>query len=184
MRNVPKSRKGTELEYTTERIARAAKLAEERHRGQVRKGPEALPYVTHCEEVARLVETHGGDEDAIAAAWLHDIVEDTDTTLEEVEALFGRSVADIVAEVTDDPALDKQAARAEQVRSAPTKSPSAALVKAADQTSNMLSIITTPPYWSRQRAYDYIAKARAVVAGLWAPMSLKEKFAIAAATAE
>jgi hypothetical protein len=132
-------------------IEKAAALARERHDGQLRKGPKQLPYVTHCEEVARLVLDHGGGEAAVAAAWLHDTLEDTDTTLDEIEALFGEEVAGIVNEVTDDPRLDKAAARAAQITEAPNKSTDAALVKAADQTSNMLSMVETPPYWSKEK---------------------------------
>lgn len=165
-------------------IDRAKQLATERHEGQFRKGAEKLPYIVHCEEVAGLVERHGGNEDAIAAAWLHDVIEDTKTTLEEVEALFGGAVASIVDEVTDDPDHSKEDARAEQIRSAPFKSVSAALVKAADQTSNMNSIVSTPPYWSRERRLAYVRKARAVVSGLKVPQSLVVEFEAAAKAAE
>src|SRR5690606_33638109 len=127
---------------------------------------------------------HGGDEAAVTAAWLHDIVEDTPTTLIEIEERFGPEVASIVAEVTDDPKLSKADARAEQIASAPRKSPAAALVKAADQTSNMRSIVETPPYWSEEQGLAYIAKARAVVAGLMAPASMKLTFSLAADAAE
>ena len=112
-------------------IEKAAALARERHDGQLRKGPKRLPYVTHCEEVARLVLDNGGGEAAVAAAWLHDTVEDTDTTVDEIGALFGEKVAGIVDEVTDDPGLDKAAARAAQIAQAPNRSPDAALVTRA-----------------------------------------------------
>ena len=66
-------------------IDKAARLAAERHAGQFRKGPAGSPYITHCGEVAALVAEHGGTEAAIAAAWLHDTVEDTGTSLAEIE---------------------------------------------------------------------------------------------------
>jgi len=160
-----------------DRIETAAGFATKRHAGQVRKGPKALPYVTHCAEVADIVRQFGADEDTIVAAWLHDTVEDTDTTLEEIKQIFGANVAGIVDEVTDDPNLDKAAQQAAQITSAPTKSQSAAMVKAADQMSNMRSIVNTPPYWTRQRALTYIDKASAVVRGLPAPATMKEAFA-------
>jgi len=168
----------------TEATQRAEKLATERHEGQFRQGPGKVPYVTHCREVAELVASHGGSEEAVIAAWLHDAVEDTTTTITEIEDLFGPVVASIVAEVTDDPDLDKETARSQQILAAPHKSPGAALVKAADQTSNMRSIVNTPPYWPLEQRLAYIAKARAVVAGLPAPASLKAVFAEAADAAE
>lgn len=180
----PAGRRATEAHMTRTRIDQGVSLAAERHAGQVRYGPAGLPYVTHCEEVAALVEEHGGDEATIIAAWLHDTVEDTPTTLAEIEQRFGGEVASIVAEVTDDPSLNRAEARAEQIASAPGKSPKAALVKAADQASNMRSILETPPYWPEAKALAYIAKARSVVAGLPAPASLKVAFHEAADAAE
>ncbi len=183
-RPTPAGRRTTEQHMTRSRIDQGVALAAERHAGQVRYNPAGLPYVTHCEEVAALVEEHGGDEAAIIAAWLHDIVEDTPTTLAEIEQRFGGEVASIVAEVTDDPSLSKAEARAAQIASSPGKSSKAALVKAADQASNMRSLVETPPYWPEAKALAYIAKARSVVAGLPAPASLKVVFHEAADAAE
>ena len=168
----------------SEIIEQAARLARERHQGQFRKGPERLPYVTHCEDVAHLVARHGGNDIAIAAAWLHDAVEDTETTLDEIRSTFGEDIAGLVDEVTDDPALQKHEARAVQIRDAAKKSPAAALIKAADQASNMKSIVDTPPYWTREAALAYVAKARAVVAGLKSTASIKKEFEAAANAAE
>ena len=168
------------------RISEAEAFATVRHEGQVRKGPGNVPYVTHCRQVAELVEEHGGDENAIIAAWLHDTVEDTSATIEEIELLFGPEVASIVREVTDDPNLETSDARQRQIDSAAGKSPGAALVKAADQTSNLLSIVNTPPppFWSHEKRAAYISKARAVVEGLPAPPSLKSVFEAAAKAAD
>lgn len=165
-------------------VSRAEKLAAERHEGQARKGTDRVPYVTHCREAAELVAAHGGGEQAVIAGWLHDVVEKTPTTLEEIGRLFGPKVAGIVAELTDDPALDEEAARAEQIRDAPKLSREAALVKAADQTSNMRSVASAPSRWPREERMAYVAKARAVVAGLQAPASLKAVFEEAAQAAE
>ncbi len=120
-------------------------LATSRHDGQFSKGPNPLPYVTHCEEVAETVARHGGTEEAISAAWLHDTVEDTETTLLEIGQLFGGTVAALVAEVTDDPALSKDEQRKAQIATAPHKSAGAAMIKAADQMSNMRSLVSSPP---------------------------------------
>ncbi len=84
-------------------IARAKALAYERHQGQTRKGLAAEPYITHVAGVAELVIQFGGDEETIAAAWLHDVVEDCPpTSLKDIETMFGARVASIVAETTDD----------------------------------------------------------------------------------
>jgi guanosine-3',5'-bis(diphosphate) 3'-pyrophosphohydrolase len=160
----------------TNKIDKAAAFARMRHDGQHRKGLEKIPYATHCEEVAHIVTEHGADNATIIAAWLHDTVEDTNTTLEEIGAEFGATVAALVGEVTDDPTLSKADQRAAQIALAPNKSRGAALIKAADQISNMRSIVKTPPYWSREKALAYIDKASAVVAGLPAPASLKAVF--------
>lgn len=159
-------------------------LATERHEGQVRKGPIPAPYVTHCAEVAETVARHGGSEEAVAAAWLHDTVEDTKTTLTEIKQLFGEAVAGMVGEVTDDKTLSKAERRARQIASAPHKSAGAALIKAADQMSNMHGLVASPPEWSAEKRLTYIAKARAVVAGLPIPGALRDEFEVAAREAE
>lgn len=159
-------------------------LATERHDGQTRKGPNPVPYVTHCAEVAATVARHGGTTGAIEAAWLHDTVEDTETTLAEIERLFGAAVAGFVDEVTDDTSLPKAERQAAQISSAPHKSAGAALIKAADQMSNMNSLVSSPPEWPAERRLAYINKARAVVAGLNIPDELRNEFTAAALEAE
>ena len=82
------------------RIAQAAAWATELHDGQFRTGTP-LPYIVHPAAVAALVAADGGSEDEIIAAWLHDVVEDTDATIEQVRERFGNDVAAIVATCTD-----------------------------------------------------------------------------------
>lgn len=159
-------------------------FATERHEGQTRKGPNPVPYVTHCEEVAATVARHGGSEDVVTAAWLHDTVEDTVTTLVEIEQLFGTVVAGFVNEVTDDTSLPKAERQAAQIASAPHKSAGAALIKAADQMSNMRSLVSSHPEWPAERRLAYINKARAVVSGLNIPNELRSEFVATANLAE
>lgn len=149
-------------------IARACAFAEERHRGQTRKDRARTPYLAHPEEVARLVAGFGGGEAAVAAAWLHDTVEDCPpTSLDEIGAVFGPVVARIVAEVTDDKALAKAERKRLQVVRAPSKSAEAALVKLCDKISNVRSVGDTPPQdWPRTRRLAYLDWAEEVVAGL------------------
>ena len=149
-------------------ISRAERFARMRHEGQFRKGKAQEPYTIHLEEVAALVERWSGSESAITAAWLHDTVEDCPpTSLAELETLFSKEVADIVAELTDNKALPKASRKEQQIINAPKKSNEASLVKLADKTSNIGAIANSPPeYWSLQRRLEYIAWANTVVGNL------------------
>src|SRR5271166_4137098 len=70
------------------------------HRNQRRKYEDA-PYVVHCERVARIVTEYTDDAEVIAAAMMHDVLEDTDVTAEEMRRVFGDQITDLVLEVTD-----------------------------------------------------------------------------------
>src|SRR6476469_1045715 len=102
-------------------VLRAAEFAAHKHRGQRRKGYSERPYVGHCIEVAALIANVGGVDDAnvLAAALLHDTVEDTDTTREELVKEFGAVIDGYVAEVTDDKGLDSDVRKELQVKHAP-----------------------------------------------------------------
>ena len=131
-------------------------------------GPEQ-PYINHLAEVADLVATatHGTDAHLVAAAVLHDTIEDTTTTYDELVAAFGREVADLVAEVTDDMSLPKSEQKRLQVIQAPDKSPRAKLLKLADKVSNLRALALTAPSSRQQdRQLEYVAWARSVVEGL------------------
>lgn len=149
-------------------VARALDFAARKHSNQRRKGEAGEPYVNHLAEVARLVAeaTEGKDTTAVLAALLHDAIEDTPTTREELEREFGREVADIVVEVTDDKNLPKAERKRLQVETAPGKSRRAKLVKIADKTSNVRSIAKSPPLdWDLKRQREYFDWAARVVAG-------------------
>lgn len=150
-------------------ILDAASFAADKHRMQRRKDAEASPYINHPLALARILATEGGvsDPEVIAAALLHDTVEDTDTSLDEIAARFGDRVAGMVAEVTDDKALPKAERKRRQVANAAKKSTGAKLVKLADKISNLRDIAASPPAdWSEERKDAYFAWAREVVAGL------------------
>ena len=149
-------------------ISRAERFARVRHEGQFRKGKAQEPYTIHLEEVAALVERWSGSERAITAAWLHDTVEDCPpTSVADLELLFGKEVASIVAELTDDKSLPKAARKEQQIVNAPKKSNEASLVKLADKTSNIGAIANSPPeHWSLERRLEYIAWANTVVGNL------------------
>ncbi len=150
-------------------ILSAATFAADRHRNQRRKDAEASPYINHPLALADILAREGGVEDAkvIAAALLHDTVEDTETSIEELEARFGKRVASIVAEVTDDKSLPKDERKRLQVVKSASKSLGAKLVKLADKTANLRDLVATPPAdWSDERRIQYFEWAREVVEGL------------------
>ena len=152
----------------TDLIERAERFARVCHAGQCRKGAAKEPYTVHLEEVSSLVATWGGSNDAIAAAWLHDMVEDCPpTSHEDLMEEFGDRVAGFVAELTDDKSLPKPKRKELQIENAAKKTPEAALVKLADKTSNVGAIAKSPPEgWSLARRLQYIAWAEKVVSEL------------------
>lgn len=85
----------------TPQIKRAIQFAARKHHGQMRRGKEPLPYITHLFSVALLVAEDGADDDAVTAALLHDILEDTDTTREEIVTVFNERVAVLVESVSE-----------------------------------------------------------------------------------
>src|ERR1700712_2512263 len=118
-------------------VSEAAELAARRHSGQQRKGDENEPYINHLAEVASLLATatDGTDAELVAAGWLHDTIEDTETTREELAQKFSERVVALVVEVTDDMSLPKDQRRQQQIIDAPNKSSGAKLIKIADKIS-------------------------------------------------
>jgi len=148
---------------------KAVAFASEKHRNQRRKDADASPYINHPIALANVLANEGGVVDAIilCAAVLHDTIEDTKTTADELKQLFGDKVTSIVEEVTDDKALAKEVRKEEQVRHAPHISTEAKLVKLADKICNLRDILASPPAdWSAQRKRTYFDWAARVVAGL------------------
>ncbi|MGH3426732.1 MAG: HD domain-containing protein [Mycobacteriales bacterium] len=147
-------------------LARAYHFAAVRHASKRRKGQAAEPYINHLTEVAELVAraTRGTDPDIVIAAVLHDTVEDTDATLEELETSFGERVAGLVGEVTDDKSLPKQTRKDLQVERAGHASRGAQIVKLADKISNLRSLAQSPPHdWDEARRREYLGWACQVV---------------------
>ena len=149
-------------------IARALDFAARKHVHQRRKGVDKEPYVNHLAEVARLLAeaTDGADANLVAAGLLHDTIEDQGVRYEELVEAFGRDIADLVREVTDDKNLEKAERKRLQVEHAPHKSERARMLKIADKTSNLRAICNSPPAeWSEQRKREYFDWAGRVVAG-------------------
>jgi (p)ppGpp synthase/HD superfamily hydrolase len=161
-------------------VLKAARFASLKHVAQKRKGSAAEPYLNHLIEVADLVAQAIDSPDAnlIAAALLHDVVEDTGTTREEVVAEFGTDVANLVSEVTDDKSLPKAERKRLQIEHAPHLTPRAQTIKIADKISNLRGILLTPPEgWDLQRKREYFDWARSVVEACSAPNAfLKREF--------
>ncbi|XP_043840274.1 guanosine-3',5'-bis(diphosphate) 3'-pyrophosphohydrolase MESH1-like isoform X2 [Dromiciops gliroides] len=150
-------------------LLEAADFAARKHRQQRRKDPEETPYINHPIGVARILTHEAGVTDitVLQAALLHDTVEDTNTTLEEVEEHFGPEVRRIVDEVTDNKALPKLERKRLQVENAAHSSRGAKLVKLADKLYNLRDLNRcTPKGWSEQRVQEYFEWAAQVVKGL------------------
>lgn len=129
--------------YKIEQAIRAAAVL---HKDQVRRGPAPLPYITHLVAVAWLVGEYTKEEDVVVAAWLHDTLEDTDYTKEELEEDFGERVRLLVESVSEPKEIDgkklsweeKKASYNEQLKKAPE---GALIIAAADKIHNMRSWI-------------------------------------------
>jgi len=151
------------------KVVAAIAFAADKHRSQRRKDHEASPYINHPIALANVLANEAGveDERVLMAAVLHDTIEDTETTEQELLRLFGKEVADIVMEVTDDKALPKAERKRLQVEHAAHISRRAKLVKLADKICNLRDIAKSPPAdWSLERKREYFDWAKAVVDGL------------------
>lgn len=146
------------------KFVRAAAFAAHRHREQRRGDAEASPYINHPLAVANVLASEAGidDIDVLCAAVLHDTVEDTATTLQELEEHFGPRVAGLVAELTDDKSLPKAERKRLQVEHAGRASHGARLIKLADKICNLRDLVATPPDWPRERRLAYFDWAEAV----------------------
>ena len=147
-------------------IALALDFAARKHTGQTRKGELKEPYINHVAEVANLLAevTNGRDPILVVGGLLHDTIEDTETTFEELKAEFGLPVARLVREVSDDKNLPKKERKLLQVRNAGSKSRRAKLLKIADKTSNLRSLVVSPAKgWSKERNREYVNWSAKVV---------------------
>ena len=150
----------------TATLIRAASFAARKHRNQRRKDAGASPYINHPLALARVLAAEGGVTDAatLCAALLHDTIEDTDTTADELSHEFGAEIASIVGEVTDDKTLPKAERKRQQVEHAAHISDKAKRVKLADKISNLRDVSQAPPAdWSLERRREYFDWAKSVV---------------------
>ena len=147
-------------------IFKALEFAARKHKDQRRKDIDASPYINHPIALANILinEGHITDAKVICGALLHDTVEDTATTPEELETEFGTAVCTIVMDVTDDKSLDKAQRKQAQIDHAAHACVEARLVKLADKIANLRDISTQPPAdWSKDRKQEYFDWAHAVI---------------------
>jgi (p)ppGpp synthase/HD superfamily hydrolase len=141
----------------------ALEKAREAHRGQVRNGSGGMPYVEHPIAVAARLEEHGYGDEVLAAALLHDVVEDSETTLDELRRLFGEEVAGLVGALTDDESLESYRERKAEHRQRVAAAPAGALaIYGADKLTNVTALRDA-----------YAAEGDAVRAEFKVPVELK-----------
>jgi guanosine-3',5'-bis(diphosphate) 3'-pyrophosphohydrolase len=147
-------------------VLKAIVFAATKHRDQRRKDAKASPYINHPIALADILWHIGGVRDpmVIAAALLHDTIEDTQTTKAELRRVFGKEVASVVVEVTDDKKLPKERRKELQIEHAAHLSKAAKLIKLADKICNLNDILASPPKdWSVERKRGYFKWAKKVI---------------------
>lgn len=149
-------------------VRKAQKFATRAHKGQVRKYT-GEPYIVHPIAVAETVRIHGGSDEMVAAAMLHDTIEDTDVTYEDIHKEFGVTVAGLVRELTDTsrPSDGNRAARKGIDRRRLAKaSADAQTIKLADLIDNTTSIVAHDPGFARIYLKEKAALLKVMTKGL------------------
>ena len=169
-------------------LTRALTYAAEAHANQRRKGAAQEPYLNHLVEVMDLVAraTGGQDIELLIAALLHDVVEDTAVTQDQLAQTFGERVARVVHENSDDMSLPKDERRRQRIAGMAKKSADARMVKTADVISNLRAMATSPPAgWTADRKLGYLEGCRQLIdAGRGANSTLEAVFDETAAATE
>lgn len=157
------------MEDTTGMILKALRFSAEKHNDQRRRDSKSSPYINHPIQVAETLWTVGKVRDGVllVAAILHDTIEDTDATPDEIRREFGEEVLGLVLEVTDDKSLPKQVRKQLQVENAPHKSFRAKLIKLADKICNVHDLVHSPPSgWPLKRKQEYLTWSKKVIDGV------------------
>jgi (p)ppGpp synthase/HD superfamily hydrolase len=154
------------IEAAAERspLVRAAlEKARAAHEGQIRNGSGGMPYVEHPKAVASMLAEGDHRDEVLAAALLHDVVEDSETTVEELRELFGDEVAGMVGALTDDESIESYRQRkAEHRERVAAAGPEALAIYGADKLANIRVL---------RRAYE--AEGEAVEDEFKVPIDLK-----------
>jgi guanosine-3',5'-bis(diphosphate) 3'-pyrophosphohydrolase len=147
-------------------FVRALAFASRKHSLQRRKDADASPYINHPIALVSILAVEAGitDHETLCAALLHDTIEDTDTSVEELTETFGQTIAALVQEVTDDKQLPKAERKLRQVEHAAHLTPKARLIKLADKIANLRDVAGSPPAdWPLARRQEYFDWAKQVV---------------------
>lgn len=150
-----------------DKLKEALEFARQAHGEQKRKYTNE-PYIEHPKRVAEIVKGVKHTEAMICAAYLHDVVEDTPVTHQEIEQRFGREVAHLVHELTDEymkeayPGLNRKARKKREVERQAKMSPQAKTIKLADVIDNTRDIIKN----DKDFAVKYIPEMEALVEAL------------------
>jgi len=152
---------------TIANLTNAILFATKKHQLQTRKSTN-VPYIVHPIDTMNILASVGvRDIEILEAAVLHDTVEDTHTTIEEIQQTFGDRVAFIVGKVTDDKSLDKVQRKQLQIERAKTAPYGVCLVKIADKISNLRDMkVAVPIGWSVEQVQGYFLWCRAVVTAM------------------
>lgn len=152
------------------KLLKAIDFAADKHKYQRRKGDDNMvPYINHPIQIAKLIaENYGtGNVELLIAAILHDIIEDTETSPEEIEEKFGTRVREIVLEVSDDKNLVKAERKRLQVENSHRISNEAKIIKLGDKICNVKDMINSPPKdWTIERIIEYISWSKNVIKGV------------------
>jgi len=140
-------------------------FAAEKHKYQRRKGQGDIPYINHPIKVCNILVEKGGVSDlaTLMGAILHDTIEDTETTPEELTEIFGEEISKLVMEVTDNKNLSSVERKKHQVTHSCHASKKARNIKLADKSCNVLDLVISPPIWPVQRKRNYLQWAKDVV---------------------
>lgn len=139
--------------------------AAEKHSNQHRKNATAEPYVNHVIRVSAFLSEHGvTDHRALAGALLHDVIEDTTGTFEDIEKRFGTEIAKIVQECSDDKSKPKVDRKKLQTEHCDQISVPARLIKLGDKYDNMSSLLEDPPLsWSADVIHGYLLWGEVII---------------------
>jgi len=159
-------------QQTSEGLIKAIQFATWKHRDQKRKSIGDIPYIIHPIRVCQILIENGCGYNLplLQAALLHDTVEDTDTTLDEIDDIFGVIVKRLIEEVSDNKSLPKEQRKRLQILNAEDKSHDAKLLSIADKIANLEDLSSGPrgiPIgWTIKRVQDYFMWAKRVHKGL------------------
>jgi GTP diphosphokinase / guanosine-3',5'-bis(diphosphate) 3'-diphosphatase len=143
--------------FDIEKLILAIIYGAEKHHEQTRKDAEATPYIIHPLQVCNNLWEIGKirNSNILISAILHDTLEDTSATDEEIQKYFGRRVCETIKEITNDPTLSSYENKQRQIDHVPDMSQDARLVKLADRLANITDLRTPPPTWNQEKIDGY-----------------------------